>query len=37
MKKLKDVDYTIICELIKNSKISDRELAKRIACMMIIE
>ena len=30
MKKLKDVDYEIISELIKNSKISDRKLAKRI-------
>lgn len=28
MKKLKDIDYKIISELMKNSKISDRKLAK---------
>ena len=28
MKKLKDVDYKIISELMKNSRISDRKLAK---------
>jgi transposase len=30
MTKLKDVDFKIIFELMKNSKISDRELAKKI-------
>ena len=30
MTKLKDVDFEIIFELMENSKISDRELAKRI-------
>lgn len=30
MKKLKDTDYKILSELVKNSKISDRELAKKI-------
>jgi len=28
MKRLKDIDYKIISELIKNSKLSDRKLAK---------
>jgi len=28
MKKLKDIDYKILFELIKNSRISDRKLAK---------
>ena len=30
MKKLKDVDYKILSELLKNSKISDRRLAKKV-------
>jgi DNA-binding Lrp family transcriptional regulator len=30
MKKLKDIDYTILFQLVKNSKISDRKLAKII-------
>ena len=30
MTRLKDVDYTIIFELMKNSKISDRKLAEKI-------
>lgn len=30
MKRLTDIDYKIISELIKNSKISDRELAKSV-------
>lgn len=30
MKKLKDVDYEILLELMKNSKTSDRQLAKKI-------
>ena len=30
MKKLKDVDYKIITELMKNSRISDRKLAKAV-------
>jgi DNA-binding Lrp family transcriptional regulator len=30
MKKLKDVDYKILFELIKNSKISDRKLAQAL-------
>ncbi len=30
MKKLKNIDYTILFELVKNSKISDRKLAKII-------
>jgi len=30
MKPLKDIDYKIISEYIKNSKISDRELAKKV-------
>ncbi len=30
MKKLKEIDYKILSELIRNSKISDRALAKRI-------
>ncbi|MDH5448287.1 MAG: winged helix-turn-helix transcriptional regulator [Candidatus Bathyarchaeota archaeon] len=30
MKKLKPVDYKILFELVKNSKISDRKLAKKI-------
>ena len=30
MTKLKDIDFKIIFELMKNSKISDRELAKKI-------
>ena len=30
MKKLKDIDYQILFELMKNSKTSDRQLARRI-------
>ena len=30
MKKLKNIDYKILFELIKNSKISDRKLAKKV-------
>jgi len=30
MSKLKDIDYKILSELLKNSKISDRKLAKKI-------
>jgi DNA-binding Lrp family transcriptional regulator len=30
MKKLKGIDYSIIAELLKNSRISDRKLAKKI-------
>ena len=30
MKKLKDLDYKILFELIENSKISDRKLAKKV-------
>jgi DNA-binding Lrp family transcriptional regulator len=30
MKKLKDIDFKILFELMRNSKISDRQLAKRI-------
>lgn len=30
MKKLKDVDYKIISELMKDSRISDRKLAKAV-------
>jgi DNA-binding Lrp family transcriptional regulator len=30
MKKLKDIDFKILFELMKNSKTSDRQLAKRI-------
>jgi DNA-binding Lrp family transcriptional regulator len=31
MRKLKDIDFQILSELMKNSKISDRELARRLA------
>jgi DNA-binding Lrp family transcriptional regulator len=30
MRKLKDIDFRIISELMKNAKISDRELAKKL-------
>lgn len=30
MEKLKDIDFTILFELMKNAKTSDRELAKKI-------
>ncbi len=30
MRKLKDIDYKILSELLKNSKMSDRKLAKKI-------
>jgi len=29
MEKLKDIDYKILFELMRNSKVSDRELAKK--------
>ncbi|MGB9135149.1 MAG: Lrp/AsnC family transcriptional regulator, partial [Candidatus Bathyarchaeia archaeon] len=30
MRKVKDIDYRILYELMRNSKTSDRQLAKRI-------
>ncbi len=30
MKELRDVDYKLLCELMKNARLSDRQLAKRI-------
>ncbi len=32
MRKLKDLDFRIISELMKNAKISDREMANKLGC-----